>query len=377
VYLGEDGFGWNYEARDGAPLLPQRLTTLAVLELPPAASGLAGVMDADAQISRSVLGRAIPRKGSLVNPTRHFAVEFALDWRTSASGRSRARSPASYDFGLIIPLREEFDCAREVFAFGEQIGEYGNYVYPLTVPGSPLRGVAMVLYDMGPATSGVTAANLLGRYQLPVLALMGIAGALESDLRLGDVVVASLVDQYFHRAKARPDASGAGFEFDSGGTAWRAGSTIVNFANNFRYRDNPGDEWARWRSRGRDRRKVAGLPGEGALAREEPDYAVAPVASGEIVSASVGFSRWLREHHRQCAAIEMEAGGVAQAVYEHGGADMLIVRGVSDFADERKSTLDATAAAGGDHGAWRRYAGLNAADLLATMLRSPGFPWAP
>jgi nucleoside phosphorylase len=221
----------------------------------------------------------------------------------------------------------------------------------------------------------VHAANLLGRFEIPVLALMGIAGALDGDLRLGDVVVASLVDPYLDRAKARPDTSGEGFELDAGGSAWRAGRNMVNFANNFRYRGDERDECAEWRSRGRLRRETAGLPGDGALAREEPDYAVAPVASGDIVGASVGFSRWLRSHHRQCAAIEMEAGGVAQAVYEHGGTDMIIVRGISDFADERKSALDATAAASASSGAWRRYAALNAADLLATLLRSPGFPW--
>ena len=27
------------------------------------------------------------------------------------------------------------------------------------------------------------------------------------------------------------------------------------------------------------------------------------------------------------------------------------------------------------YGAWRRYAALNAADLLASLLRNPGFPW--
>ena len=273
-----------------------------------------------------------------------------------------------------MPLREEFDCAREIFAFGQQVNENGSYLYPFGVPGSPLRGVAVVLYGMGPTATGVQAANLLGRFELPVLALMGIAGALDGDLRLGDVVVASLVDPYLDRAKARPDATGEGFELDSGGSAWRAGRDMVNFANNFRYRADDPDEWAGWRSRGRLRREAAGLPG-GALAREEPDYTVAAVASGDIVGASAGFARWLRAHHRQCAAIEMEAGGVAQAVYEHGGTDMIIVRGISDFADERKQALDSTAAASAGHGAWRRYAALNAADLLATMLRNPGFPW--
>jgi nucleoside phosphorylase len=106
-----------------------------------------------------------------------------------------------YDVGLVIPLREEFDCARQVFSFGSQLREHGSYLYPFTLPGSGLRGIAVVLYDMGAAVSGVTAAGLLSRFDLPVLALMGIAGALDGDLRLGDAVVARAVDPYFHRAK--------------------------------------------------------------------------------------------------------------------------------------------------------------------------------
>lgn len=393
---GDDGFGWAYEARDDAPLVPRRLNTLVVLELPPGTASLDGVLDAEAQISRPGFGGFVSRKATLVNPEVPFEVPFTdgpppkprptgrLGYRPGLSGHDlgkpgggrRPRPGRLYDLGLIIPLREEFDCARQVFAFGPQQREEGSYLYPFSVPGSELRGIAVVLYDMGAAISGVTAAGLLSRFDLPLLALMGIAGALDGDLRLGDAVVARAVDPYFHRAKARPDAAGDGFEFDSGGTAWRAGRDLVRFADNFRYRASDPDEFAGWQARGEERRKTAGLPGDGICSRGRPDYLVAPVASGEIVSAAAGFSRWLRTHHRECAAIEMEAGGVAQAVFEHGGADMIIVRGISDFADERKSELDAAggpAAAG--HGAWREYAALNAADLLATLLRSPGFPW--
>lgn len=401
---GDDGFGWKYEARAGAPLTPRRITTVVVLELPRAVTGLDGVLDAEAQISRAVLGKAFPRTATLVNSAVPFHVPFVADTfvpdtfvpeggepraqphghghpqRPSAAGyrgkqRARSSPPDRYDLGMIVPLREEFDCAREIFSFERQVTSNGSYLYPFTVPGSSLRGVAVVLYGMGPTMTGVQAANLLDRFEIPVLALIGIAGALDGDLRLGDVVVASVVDPYLDRAKARPGSSGAGFDLDSGGSAWRAGRDLVSFANNFRYRGDEPDECAGWRSRGGLRREAARLPADGALARAEPDYTVAPVASGDIVGASVEFARWLRSHHRQCAALEMEAGGVAQAVYEHGGTDMVIVRGISDFADERKQALDATGAVDAGRGAWRRYAALNAADLLATMLRNPGFPW--
>lgn len=370
---GPGSFGWNYQTRQGAALIPRRMTALALLEMPSSATGLTGLLDAEAQVSRAVFGNVVSRSATPVNSAAPFQVPLAKEAdRGPVAPRAR---PRRYDLGLIIPLPEEFDCAREVMSFGSEIRENGSYAYPFSVPGSSLRGIAIVLFDMGPASSGVAAASLLDRFDMPVLALMGIAGALDHDLRLGDVVVASSVDAYFHRAKARPDADGQGFGFDSAATVWRAGRDVVNFANNFRYLTAETDQLAEWRARGKRRREAAVLPGDGELARSEPTYAVSAVASGEIVGAAAGFSRWLKEHHRQCDAIEMEAGGVAQAIYQHGQADMIIVRGISDFADERKSSLDARSAPGVDAGAWRRYAGLNAADLLATMLRSPSFPW--
>jgi nucleoside phosphorylase len=388
--LGDDGFGWEYETSDDGPLVPHRFNTVVILELPSAADGLVGLLDADARISRSVLGRTFPRKATLVHPAVPIDVPFAESrparpgqpggQRATRGGERRRQAregspPERYDLGLIVPLREEFDSVREVFSFGSQVNENGSYRYPFSVPGSALRGVAVVLFGMGPTLTAVQAANLLGRFDLPVLALVGIAGALDRDLRLGDVVVASLVDPYLDRAKARPGPDGEGIELDSGGSAWQAGRNVVSFANNFRYRAAEHEEYAGWRSRARARRDAQGLPGDGALARDEPDYTVDAVASGDIVAASAEFSRWLRGHHRRCAAIEMEASGVAQAVYEHGQADMLVVRGISDFADERKAALDSAEAADASHGAWRRYAALNAADLLAAMLRDPDFPW--
>ena len=96
VDLGDDGFGWKYEARDDAPLIPQRITTLVILELPPAAAGLVGVLDADAQISRSVLGKVFPKKATLVNPAVPFHVPFT-------EGRSERRAGPDAGDGQLPP----------------------------------------------------------------------------------------------------------------------------------------------------------------------------------------------------------------------------------------------------------------------------------
>ncbi|MFF2999134.1 hypothetical protein ACFVTC_31970 [Streptomyces sp. NPDC057950] len=63
---GPAGFGWTFQAQDGAPLVPQRAQTVVVAELPLDALGLAGTFDAEAFVARRVAGihesrRALPR----------------------------------------------------------------------------------------------------------------------------------------------------------------------------------------------------------------------------------------------------------------------------------------------------------------------------
>jgi nucleoside phosphorylase len=290
-----------------------------------------------------------------------------------APAAAAARGP--FDVCLIIPLREEFDCARDILRFDDPISDGSYFLHPFSIPGSTVRGIAVVLFEVGLASSAVAATHLLSSYDVRVLALVGIAGALSPELQLGDVVVASSVDEYLHGAKARPDATGRGVEFELGGTAWQATPEIVSFANNFRYLTDPGAGFSSWRKRARDRRDpglAAAIP---AMADDYPDYLVGSIATGEIVSAAEPFARWLRRTNRFRAAIEMEAGGAARAIYQEHRAHLIIVRGISDFADERKRDMDTISTPRADLGAWRQYAMCNAVDLFAALVTSPQFPW--
>jgi hypothetical protein len=71
----------------------------------------------------------------------------------------------------------------------------------------------------------------------------------------------------------------------------------------------------------------------------------------------------------------MEAGGAARAIYQDHRAHLIVVRGISDLADERRRDMDATTAPNAAPGAWRRYAMCNAVDLFAALVASPQFPW--
>lgn len=72
---GPAGFGWTFQAQDGAPLVPQRTQTVAVAELPPDSTGVAGTFDAEAFVARRVAGIYEPRRALPRTPPVTFRVD--------------------------------------------------------------------------------------------------------------------------------------------------------------------------------------------------------------------------------------------------------------------------------------------------------------
>lgn len=68
----------------------------------------------------------------------------------------------------------------------------------------------------------------------------------------------------------------------------------------------------------------------------------------------------LRSHYGDAAAIEMEGAGLARAVHLHDALPALVVRGISDHADNRKHTMDRVG--------WQRIAAANAAAFALGLI---------
>jgi hypothetical protein len=72
--LGAEGFGWTYQAQNGSPMSPGIRQTIAVLELAKDVGGISGAFDAEAVVTRRLLGLVGQRSTVPVQPPAVFHV---------------------------------------------------------------------------------------------------------------------------------------------------------------------------------------------------------------------------------------------------------------------------------------------------------------
>jgi adenosylhomocysteine nucleosidase len=194
--------------------------------------------------------------------------------------------------------------------------------------------VALALTGKGNQSAAVLTERAAAEFAPAAVIFVGVAGALQPHLGLGDVVVVTHVYAY-HGATSQDDG------ITARPRTWELSHRAHQIAAHL---ERTGD-WAR--------RLPGGLP--------PPRVHFGPVAAGEIAhySAVSDARQWLREHYSDAVAVEMEAAGVAQAGHLNDALPTIMVRGISDYADEDKAAAD-------DAG-WQPRAAANAA-AFATEL---------
>jgi len=201
------------------------------------------------------------------------------------------------------------------------------------MPGSRTRVVVAGLGAGNDAAAVITerAATL---FRPGVILFVGVAGALRDDIDLGDVVVGTRI--YAYQSGKAVDGG-----FAARPRSWQAPHRLEQHA---RFISRTG----RWH----------GLLPERS---HTPAVHFAPIAAGDVVVADAKSSQLtlLRTCYADAAAIEMEGAGLAHAAHLHDGLPALVVRGISDRADNLKHTCDA---AGGQH-----VAAANAAAFALTL----------
>ncbi len=294
--------------------------------------------------------------------------------QTSSQNSDRS----SIDLGIIIALEEEFEVLYEQLASpisikDEQTGNYDYlFQWPLENNSSSYSCAATFFSDMGPSKAALACERFLARRQPETIVMLGIAGGLNTDVQLGDVVLVTMVNLYLERSKAIEGQET--FEIKPGGDFYRCSDDLVQASSNLKFAHS--NLYRQWQT---DSQEVLDklIPSQrlnqllsAEWVREKPSIIKGSVASGPVVGASEKFTSWLKKTNRNYLALEMEVGGLLSAVYSQADPKKtLILRGISDFGDSRKKELDEIG-----KGGIRRYAMNNATRLLWKLLEGEVLP---
>lgn len=276
------------------------------------------------------------------------------------------------DIGIIVALREEF---RELFSqlpssrrtfldsdtgVTDYLFEWGNTVQ--------YRCAATFVGDMGLEKAALATDRFTKRHQPTTIVMLGIAGGIDKDVKLGDVVVVDSATNYLDRGKAVEGTQDT-FTFEMGGNSYRCSENLVRAVQDLEFAHY--QLYQEWQEEAKKRREseVALKQWQGEEFRDKPVYINGPIASGPLVVSSESFTQWLKTHNRNFLAVEMEGAGMLSAVYSNADPQRtLILRGISDHADAEKQKLD-----GIGKGAIRQYAMNNVISLLWKLLEAGVF----
>lgn len=205
---------------------------------------------------------------------------------------------------ILTALSLEYDAVRaHLTGVQERAHPGGTLAETGRLPGSAWR-IALVEIGEGARNAAALTQHVIDWLDPAAVVLVGVAGSLREEIAIGDVVVATKV-YAIHGAKETEDGTRVRPE------AWFPSHRLTQAA----------------RSALRGRTGVH----------------FKPVAVGDIVIAHSGSptTAHIARHFNDAVAIETEGSGVLHAA-RLGNLDALVVRGISDRADSRKTLADAS-----------------------------------
>ncbi len=263
-----------------------------------------------------------------------------------------------YDIGLIVPLKEEFQYIADIASVKSHQPYDGAFFYEMDFGGT--NTIACIVGEMGPLPASQATNRLLSFAKVKLVILLGLAGALDKDVLLGDVVVAEEVNEYL--AKSKAVEAGESYEFKISGRHTRIDYSLREVVNNFDI--SGGDCLAKWHNSAKADFDALESVVDRSLCKSPPGFHVGSIASGDVVGAAKAFTDQLLKIDRKFLALDMEAAGVVKAASDRlNPVRVLAVRGISDFADERKKEFDDQG-----KGAWRRLSVRNATSFCSSLL---------
>jgi nucleoside phosphorylase len=250
------------------------------------------------------------------------------------------------DILIIVALREEFREFVRLLSSTFSSRKVGGRTY-YQFSRARYRLVATLIGEMGNVSAATATEAALHLFSPSTVVSLGLAAGIHKDVSLGDIVVATTVDNYLENVKATPSERSR-FELGFSGNVYRETSAaLLDVIRNFEF--THAAAYTRWRDDClKDRESTlpdslrSSLTGAGLL-RDSVALLDGPCASGPLVAASAEFLQDLRARNRNYLALDMESGGVQSAAYLTAGTHtggVIVIRGISDLGDERKADLE-------------------------------------
>lgn len=334
-------------------------------------------------------------KAILENPVKLFSLEgkpllSSVGTSSHSSGDvailGRAVDDAQrlVDVGVVVALKEEFrellgSLEAQILPTSDKDPETGEIFYKIDfseTAGMPgYTCVFTLIGGMGPAKAAIKADRLITRYRPRTAVIIGIAAGVHKDVKVGDVVIARQVDGYIESSKAIK-TTGDDFGFLLSGNVFQSSETLVRDIANYEFSFIEGfEQWLKDCSARLNELVPQDIRDElvnTGVIREKPVIHEGSIASGPVVGATSAFTQWLLTRDRNYKALEMESVGLMEATSSLKNPPLtLVIRGISDYGDDRKSHLDAI-----KEGGLRKLAMQNASRLFWSILRQGILPRA-
>jgi nucleoside phosphorylase len=248
------------------------------------------------------------------------------------------------DFLIITALEEERAAVLSLLTGHRRLERAGEdtHTYDEAVvqsereDGAAYRVLVTSLVGMGPLHAASTTTLAALRWNPRHVLMVGIAGGVRSQVQLGDVIVSSQIADY---TEGKQTSDGR----DERWRAHPADASLLEAALSY------STDWEKLLTRQR--------PGEG-----RPHRHIGVIASGGDVIASSQAIESYQKIWGKLVGVEMEGGGVALALHKVPDRPrFLMIRGVSDLADEQKGTPEVRK--------WREYACDAAAAYAVGLIR--------
>jgi nucleoside phosphorylase len=327
---GEHSFYWVYEeAQEQKGVIPETKQALMVLQVPRGTSSITATISYETVIVRQVLGMWRHRDGT--TETRQIQWDLtgapafhemdnvqALVEQRQIGEKATTSGNTYFDVCVVCALAEEAQAFMQITTqqygvqFDKVFDKHLNLEYYITqFPnslGELLKLQVSWLPACGPVETSLHLKLFLTKFRPHFAAMTGICAGNKEKAQLGDLIVADCA-YFYDSGKFVLDRSGEQVHMHNP-DVYRVNKKVKHFIQMFE----------RWKS---------------TIAPMEPKCHIGAIASGSAVRADRPFER-IPFQLRNTLAIDMEGAAFYRTVEDFPGMDALLVKGVSDYADDNK-----------------------------------------